>query len=59
MATKAQIRASIKYDKANTTMLHVKLNHKRDADILAKVNSVENKSAYVKDLIREDINRAK
>lgn len=55
MATEAQIRASIKYDKANTMMLNVKLNRKSDADIIDKIEKVGNKSAYIKGLIREDI----
>lgn len=46
-----------KYDKAHTTMIPVKLNHKTDADILAKLDAVGNKQGYIKDLIRSDISK--
>ena len=55
MSSEAQRRASAKYDAANTEMLHLKFNKRTDADILDKIHSVENKQAYVKGLIREDI----
>lgn len=44
-----------KYDKANTKPLHLKLNLKHDADILAKLASEPNVQGYIKRLIREDI----
>ena len=48
-------RSSIKYDANNTTMLHVKLNHTTDKDILDHLATVPNKQGYIKDLIRKDI----
>lgn len=44
-----------KYDAANTTQLHLKLNRKTDADILAKLDSIGNKQGYIKSLIRKEI----
>ncbi len=55
MATEAQIRAKEKYDKAHTQQVLFKLNRTSDADILAKLEDVENKQGYVKQLIRRDI----
>ncbi len=58
MASEARIRANAKYDEANTRQIRLKLNLKHDADILAKLDEVENKQGYIKALIRADIQRA-
>lgn len=55
MASDAQKRAVQKYDAANTVQLHFKLNRGTDKDILERLDQVENKQGYIKDLIREDI----
>lgn len=55
MTTKAQKRASAKYDEANTTQIKLKLNKVTDADILEKLHEVEKKQTYIKELIRRDI----
>lgn len=55
MTSKAQIRAVAKYDQSNTRQIKLKLNLKTDKDIIMKLDSVENKQGYIKDLIREDI----
>ena len=55
MTSKAQIRAVAKYDAKNTKQIMLKFNLKTDKDILMKLDSVENKQGYIKDLIREDI----
>lgn len=57
MATEAEKRAKTKYDSANTTQIHLKLNKKTDADILEKLGTVVNKQGYIKDLIRADITK--
>ncbi len=44
-----------KWNKENTTRVYVRLNNRTDADILAKLESVENVQGYVKALIRADI----
>lgn len=46
-----------KYDKENTRPIKFKFNLKTDADILAKLDSVDNRQGYIKRLIREDIAR--
>jgi len=57
----AQMRAVAKYDAANTTQIHLKLNLTSDADILARLDEVskidakKGKQGYIKDLIRQDI----
>ena len=53
--TEAQKRAREKYEKTNTIQLKMKLNRNTDADILAKLESVDNKQGYIKELIRDDI----
>lgn len=57
MATKAQIKASAKYDKANTKGIYLKLNKINDADILEYLEQVENIQGTIKRLIREDAKR--
>lgn len=56
-ATEAQKRARLRYDAANTTQVHLKLNLKTDADIIEKLREVDSKQGYIKHLIREDIRR--
>lgn len=55
--TEAQRRATAKYDKDNTVRLSLKLNKVTDADILARLEEVESKQGYVKELIRADMSR--
>lgn len=55
--TPAQQRAIDKYDKANTRQIKFKFNIKTDADILEKMDSLENKQGYIKKLIRDDIEK--
>ena len=56
MATsQAQKAASAKYDASHTIQIKLKLNTKTDADILEKLEAVENKQGYIKELIRADI----
>lgn len=57
MATEAQKRATLKYDAANTTQVHLKLNNKTDSDVLAWLAQQENVQGYIKQLIRADIER--
>lgn len=47
--------ASARYNKANTKQIALLLNLKTDADILHKLEQVENKQGYIKSLIRQDI----
>lgn len=56
MSTKeARQRANMKYQAANTVQVKFTLNKKTDSDIIAKLESVENKQGYFKGLVREDI----
>lgn len=54
-ATKAQLKATAKYQKANTRMFTLRLNINTDMDIINKLEQVENKQGYIKQLIRTDI----
>lgn len=53
--TEAQKRATEKYQKANTIQVKFTLNKKTDSDIIEKLESVENKQGYFKELVRADI----
>ncbi len=55
MASKAQIKAQAKYDKEHTKSIHLKFNINSDADILDKLDKVESKQGYIKELIRKDL----
>ena len=52
--TKSQVKASTKYNKANTTTLCLRFNLKTDKDIIDALETVENKTGYIKELIRLD-----
>lgn len=54
--TKAQLKATAKYQSANTKAYVIKLNRKTDADVIAKLEQVDNKQGYIKSLIRSDLN---
>lgn len=56
-ATPAQVRASAKYDKANTKQFVIKLNKIYDADIIEKLETVENRQGYIKELILADMKK--
>lgn len=57
MASKAQIKASERYDRLNTKQIVLKLNKRTDVDILEVLESVGNKQGYIKSLIRQDKER--
>ena len=48
-----------KYDKTHVKHFHLKLNLEIDADIIEKLSSVDSMQGYIKQLIREDIDREK
>ena len=54
--SKAQVRATAKYDKTNTKGIYLKLNKETDADIIEFLEGVGNVQGYIKDLIRQDDN---
>lgn len=45
----------LKYQKENLVQIRFSLNKRYDADIIAKLRSVGNRSAYLKSLIRKDL----
>ena len=53
--SEAQKQYEKRYAAANTRFVGLKLNHKTDADILAKLESVDNMQAYIKQCIRADL----
>lgn len=55
MASEAQKKASARWDAANTIQVKLKLNKNTDVDIIEKLQSVDNKQGYIKELIRADI----
>ena len=55
--SEAQKRAVAKYDAANTKSHLLKLNRKTDADIIAFLDQQPNKLAYLKKLIRDDMQK--
>lgn len=54
-SSEARLRANAKYDASHTKQVMLKLNLTTDADILAKLDEVENKQGYIKALIRADM----
>ena len=60
MTSEAQKRASRRYDRENTMIVTLKLNKKYDADIIEYLEkTVDNRQAYVKELIRRNIEAKK
>lgn len=47
----------MKYDKNNTVQIKMKLNKNTDADIIEKLETVENRQGYIKELILNDIKK--
>ena len=55
MATEAQIKAKKEYRK-KTKQIAIEFNIETEKEILDHILSQENKSRYIKDLIKNDIN---
>lgn len=47
------------WQKENTKIIPIRLNLGGDKDIIQKLDEKENKSGYIKDLIRKDIKEVK
>ena len=58
MASEAQLLAQKKYDQTHTKSIIMKLNRTTDADVLKRLEEVENKQGYLKELVRSDIRTA-
>lgn len=54
MASKAQIKASNKYNKDKTLTVCLRLNKETDKDIIEILERVNSKQGYIKSLIRND-----
>lgn len=50
-----QSEAKTRWDRENTVVVTMKLNKNTDADILEKLESVDSKQGYIKELIRADL----
>ena len=59
MASLAKIRANNKSNKINTKMICLRLSYNTDADIIKKLDEVESKMGYIKELIRKDMQAQK
>lgn len=59
MASEAKIRANNKSNKINTKMICLRLSCNTDADIIKKLDEVESKMGYIKELIRKDMQAQK
>lgn len=55
MASRAQVKAAVKYNKTKTRTYCLRLNKETDKDIIEILDSVTSKQGYIKQLIREDI----
>ena len=55
--TDAQMRATMKYEKANIRRVVVKLNKNTDHDIIAFLEGLDNVQGEIKRLIREEIKK--
>lgn len=59
MVSEAKIRANNKSNKINTKMICLRLSYNTDADIIKKLDEVESKMGYIKELIRKDMQAQK
>lgn len=59
MASEAKLRADSKSNKINTKMICVRLSYNTDADIIKKLDEVDSKMGYIKELIRKDMQAQK
>lgn len=51
----ARAKANMKWASNNIRQIKFSFHNEKDSDIIEKLDSVENKQGYVKDLIRSDI----
>lgn len=58
-ASKAQLEAQKRFDNdpEKTKRYSLKFNMRTDADIIQKLEQVDSKQGYIKDLIRKDIQK--
>ena len=59
MASEAKLKANEKYLKANPKIVSLRLNFNTDKDIIKKLDEVDSKMGYIKELIRKDLQKEK
>lgn len=59
MASEAKLKANEKYLKANTKIVSLRLNYNTDKEIIQKLDEVNSKMGYIKELIRKDLQTKK
>lgn len=57
MQTEAQRRAKLKYQEKNVIQISLKLNKVTDADIIALLETAENKQGLIKELLRKSLTK--
>lgn len=55
MATDAKLNYIRKWKSENVRQVRFEFNKVTDADVIAQLDAVENRTAYIKELIRADI----
>lgn len=54
---RSHIEAVKKYERSNVTQIKFSFNNVTDKDIIEHIKSQKNKQGYIKQLIREDMNK--
>ena len=57
MTSEAQKRAVLKYDSQHTRQYHLKLNLETDSEIIEHLSKQESIQGYIKQLIRDDMEK--
>ena len=57
MTSEARKHAQMKYNKAHTKQITLRLNKRTEADIIEWLGKADNKQGYIKALIRADMAR--
>lgn len=52
-----KLKATAKYHKAHMTGINLRFHNQSDQDVIEKLKSVENKTDYIRQLIRADIQK--
>lgn len=55
MTSKAQAEAVKRYQDKSTRLMSIRLNLNTDADIIRRLEEVDSKQGYIKELIRRDM----
>ena len=55
MTTKAQIKASNKYNKLNSKQICIRFNKRYDADLITFLESKPSMAGYIRDLVKKDM----